>query len=138
MLGAEAADDTRDILKLELAAEPHEIEEVIKEKEKDTKEHQGQRGTASGDRQPDKGATTSRGNISDGEDALVIDLHTPDEFGESDQPPSKKMKSVVQRISGRPSDGGRNPHGSPGSGVFISNERLQELLKIEAGLNKKK
>ncbi len=38
MLGAEAADDTRDILKLELAAEPHEIEEVIKEKEKDMRE----------------------------------------------------------------------------------------------------
>ena len=38
MLGAKGDENIRDVLKLELTAEPHEIEEVIKEKEYDMKE----------------------------------------------------------------------------------------------------
>ena len=37
MLGARDEKDVRDILKIELTAEPHEIEEVIKEKEAEMK-----------------------------------------------------------------------------------------------------
>ncbi len=38
MLGVQTKDDVREILKLELTAEPHELKEVIKEKEYDMKE----------------------------------------------------------------------------------------------------